>query len=254
MVVLNKKLLQRKQNDLPINHSYLVVTAAGNLEERKSKLDEGIISGYAVLWTSINDYQERFVKGAFAKSIQEYGPDSKSNYKIKFRDRHGKTCALVSKLVEDDIGLYFETAPMDNVQWAKDMLTQVRSGSINNFSIGFKHVWDRIEWDDEKDCMINLEARLFEISGVDIPSDIETYATRSAEESESTLHDDVEDFIKTLTRSVQLDARILFTRCMSLSKEAPTQERRQSPKNATPTETETDYNSLISKIQKIQFK
>lgn len=223
MPVLNKKIQQRKQLDLPINYC---TTPIGDLSERSTLLDKGVISGYGVVWSSVNDFGERFVKGAFSKSIQDYGPGSRSNYSIKYRDRHGKTCALMANLTEDDTGLYFETKPMDNVQWAKDMLTQVRSGSINNFSIGFKHCWDKIEYDSDNDIMINLEARLFEISGVDIPSDMETYAMRSTEEIEF-LQEEVDDFITTLPRSIQLEARKIFARCMSLSKDDEPFEIRQ---------------------------
>ncbi len=151
---LDPKIQQFQKREAPINYSNLQINAGGMLEERKSKtadysesLDKRIVKGYAVIWGSKNDYQER--------------------YKIKFRDRHGKSCSLFASIIEDDIGLYFETLPLDNVQWANDLLVQLKSGTINNFSIGFKHVWDRVEWDDEEDCMVNLEIRLFEISAVD---------------------------------------------------------------------------------------
>ena len=159
------------------------------------------------------------MKGAFAKSIDELGPKSNSNYKIKFRDRHGKTRSLFEEIYEDEIGLFFRTKPLDDVSWANDVLTQLRSGSLNNFSIGFNHVWDKVEWDDEDDCLVCLECNLFEISVVDIPSDMSTYAIRSVEPEY--LADDVEDFIVTLPKSKQLEARRLFAICMTLPQQEP---------------------------------
>lgn len=191
------------------------------MSERKvngeSLLDKRVVEGYGVLWGQRNSHGEKFVKGAFSKAINDLGPKSNSAYKIKFRDRHGKTCALFEELYEDEIGLFFRTMPLDDVSWANDVLTQLRSGSLNNFSIGFNHVWDKVEWDDDDDCLVCLEARLFEISVVDIPSDMSTYAIRSVEKEY--LVDDVEDFIASLPRSKQLEARKLFSICMTLQNE-----------------------------------
>lgn len=241
------KLTLLQKRDRPINYSLLSVDKSGALQERSSLLDQRIVEGYAVTWGSRNDYGEVFVKGCFAKSIADNGPGSGSNYEIKFRDRHGKTCALFEVIKEDEIGLYFRTKPLDNVSWCDDLLVQIRSGSINNFSIGFKHVWDKIEWDDENDSMINLEARLFEMSAVDIPSDMSSYAIRSMEEPEF-LIDDVEDFITKLPRSVRLEARKIFTRCMSLSNEEPNVRNAISLESKKPAKSGLDLNYLISKL------
>lgn len=246
---LNPKIKDFQKREMPINYSNLQVNTVGDIEERKSKLNERVVSGYGVIWGSKNDYGEVFVKGCAAKSINDIGPESNSNYKLKFRDRHGKSCALFTKLIEDDIGLYFETAPLDNVPWADDLLTQIRSGTINNFSIGFKHCWDRIEWDEENDSMINLEIRLFEISAVDIPSDSETFAVRSSEEPEY-LQEDIEDFILTLPKSKHLEARTIFTRCMLPVSEMPPIVKRKAQETDTPADTGIDYNYLISKLKK----
>ncbi len=251
---LDPKIQQFQKREAPINYSNLQINAGGMLEERKSKtadysesLDKRIVKGYAVIWGSKNDYQERFVKGCAAKSINDLGPASNSAYKIKFRDRHGKSCSLFASIIEDDIGLYFETLPLDNVQWANDLLVQLKSGTINNFSIGFKHVWDRVEWDDEEDCMVNLEIRLFEISAVDIPSDIETYAVRSMEEREY-LEDDIEDFIESLPKSKRIEARIILTRCMSPIDTESSQERSSSSRDNTPAKESIDFGFLIDNL------
>jgi HK97 family phage prohead protease len=212
----------------PINYSYLSVNAQGKICERKingkSILDERIVEGYAVIWGEVNSHGERFVKGAFSKAIKDIGPASNSNYQIKFRDRHGKTCSLFEDIYEDEIGLFFRTKPLDNVSWADDVLTQLRSGSLNNFSIGFKHVWDKVEWDEENDCLVCLEVRLFEISVVDIPSDMSTYVIRSAEKEY--VQEDVEEFIASLPKSKQLEARKLFSICITLQTEEQVDNKR----------------------------
>lgn len=253
--IIDNRIAEFQKRERPINYSNLYINEGGMLEERKANLSEfetklanRIVCGYGVIWGSKNDYREKFVKGCFAKSITDLGPDSNAAYKIKFRDRHGKSCSLFAKIVEDDIGLYFETLPLDKVSWADDLLVQLKSGTINNFSIGFKHIWDRVEWDDEEDCMINLEARLFEISAVDIPSDMATYAVRSNDEPEY-LEEDVEEFITSLPKSKQVEARIIFTRCMSPITTTPQIQNRSAPGKDTPTKKVIDFNYLIKKLE-----
>lgn len=217
-------------------------TATGGLKDR-------IVKGYGAIWASRNDHGEQFVKGAFGKSISELGPDSNANYQIKFRDRHGQALALFSVLKEDDIGLYFETKPLDKIRVADELLVQLESGTINNFSIGFRHIWDRIEWDDETDTLINLEAKLMEISAVDIPSDKGTHQVRSIEDNQY-LMEEVEDFICALPKTHQLDARKIITRCMSLGNtDAPLETRSRAPIISAPAETELDFDFLIKNFK-----
>ena len=239
------KIKEFQKRALPINYSSLEIRSDGKLVD--SKLDQRIVAGYGSIWGSVNDYDEFFVKGAFAKSISENGPNSNSTYKIKFRDRHGKSVSLFASLIEDDIGLYFETVPLDKVQWADDLLVQLKSGTINNFSIGFKYIWDRVEWDEENDCLIILEAQLFEISAVDIPSDVQTYAVRRANENIG-INDEVENFINKLPRKRQLEARRIFSRCMTPIDNAPDEKRSSPPIVSTPPKAQLDLNYLIKKF------
>lgn len=249
-----EQITKLKKRAAPINLRGLSVDDSGKLLEGKGEtfeelLAQRIVQGYAVIWGQANSHGERFVKGAFAKSISDLGPNSNSNYKIKFRDRHGKSVSLMAELEEDEIGLRFKTKPLDNVQWADDLLEQLRTGTINNFSIGFRYIWDKIEYDDETDELIMLEARLFEISGVDIPSDMETFAIRAAEDEE-TLLDETEAFIETLGRPMQLEARHLFSKYKALIDAEPLEQRRKALKerNEQPTTKKINYRSLISKI------
>lgn len=250
----SRELLAKLQKrDMPINYSNLEITDEGELQLRKTAklgLADRVVKGYGVIWNNRNDHGEIFIKGAFSKSIKETGPKSESKYQLKFRDRHGQALSLFEVIKEDDIGLYFETVPLDRIRAADELLVQLESGTINNFSIGFRHMWDKIEWDDEKDALINLEASLLEISAVDIPSDKKTYQVRSAEEIEY-LRDDVEDFILSLPGSKRFEARQIFTRCMSLSWEndEPQQENRSALITPKPIETELDLDYIINNFK-----
>lgn len=244
---LHPKILELKQRASAINYSSVSVNERGELEERESLLDQRIVEGYGVIWGSRNLHGEKFVKGCFAKSIKDNGPDSNSSYKIKFRDEHGRACSLFAELIEDEIGLYFKTKPLDDVEWANDVITQLRSGTLNNFSIGFNFVWDKVEWDESDDSLVALEVRLMEISVVSVPSDMNTFAIRSIGGNED-IEEYIEDFITSLPRKYQLQARKIFAFQKSLINEnEPFEQRDTTLDNDEPTEA-INYNYLIENL------
>jgi len=200
----------------PISYSSAKVNKEGKLENFDELLDQRIVQGYGCIWKNINSHQERFHRGAYAKSIKENGPGSGANYEIKFRDEHGRAMGLFDILEEDEIGLFFRTKPLDNVQWADDFLTQVRSGTINNFSNGFKYIFEQgaMKWNEQDKCVEIFKARLFEISGCAIPSDLGTFVLRSDDPEE--FIDELEEFIKKIPRPLQLETRKMFARQKAL--------------------------------------
>lgn len=249
-MTIQEKIKEIKQRAAPINYSTVSVNEMGKLEERESLLNQRIIEGYACVWSQKNSYSEIFIKGAFSKSLNERGAGSKSKYEIKFLYQHnqGDPLSLFEELKEDDIGLYFRTKPLDDVANADRTVKQIRSGTLNNFSIGFDYVWDRMEYDEKTDSLIIKEASLYEISVVGIPADMNTYAIRSKEQLEL-LHDETEDFIKTLPRINQLEARQLFARHKSLINITPLEQRQKAPDVTAPVETGLDFNYLINNFK-----
>lgn len=246
------KIKEIKQRAAPINYSSVSVNEMGELKERENLLDKRIVEGYAVIWGKRNDYGEKVMKGAYSKSINERGPGTNSNYEIKFLYQHsqGDPLGLFDELREDDIGLYFRTKPLDDVPSADRSIKQLRSRTLNNFSIGFDYIWDQVEYDEPSDSLIIKEAKLFEISVVSIPADMNTYAIRSKENIEL-LHDDTEDFIMSLPRSKQMEARQIFARHKTLLIQPD--EQRNIPLEQKPDETRVliDYNYLINNLNSL---
>lgn len=242
-MILHPKIEALRKLEAPINYCRMGKVST----DSKKMIDTRVVKGYGVMHSSRNSHGEMFLKGSFDKSINDNGPKSNAAYQLKFRDRHGKAMALFNDIGHDDEGLAFETKPLDRVAGSDDLLTQLDSGTINNFSIGFRHVWDKTEYDESTDTIICMEANLLEISAVDIPSDKGTYAKRGIEEMEY-LSEDIEEFIFTLPKSKQLDARIIFSRCMSLENQEPLEEIREALKKKKPTDTEWDFDYLISKL------
>lgn len=160
--------------------------------------------------------------------------------------------SLFAELEEDDYGLYFKTVPLDDVPNGDRCLKQIKSGTINQFSVGFDYVWDKIEYDDVNDCLVLLQIELYEISAVTIGSDSETYANRSVEAME-TLHDETEDFINTLPRKDRLEARKLFARYKSLVLIENTDEAPGVNSSEKKEERAIDYQFLLNNIKNIQL-
>lgn len=247
---LHPKIQALKSNAAPINYRYASISESGELETRDSLLDDRVVEGYGFIWGSTNMHKERFHKGAFERSIKENGPGSGAAYELKFRNRHGHALALFEELKEDNIGLYFRTKPLDAVAGADDVLTQLRSGTLNNFSGGFNYIFETnsMKWNDDDRVLDIYNARLFEISVEDIPSDMQTYAKRSAEDDDE-LYDETEEFIASLPRRLQLEARHIFARHKSLNGVESLDEKLNALRTTKPVETRAiDYNYLISKL------
>lgn len=246
-----ERLYQHKSKAAPINYRALKIDVNGELvEEISQSLEKRVVKGYLVQWGVRNMYGEKFVKGCFAKSIQEHGPDSNAAYKIKFLNQHrqNEPCALMSVLREDDFGLYFETMPFDDVSWANNLLTQIRSGTINNLSIGFDFIWDKIEFDDDDDSLVVIEARLFEGSAVSIPADMTTYIVRNVA-GFAEIHDRIDNFIAALPKKNQMEARELFSLQKSLINTEPQKKKLDAlRKNKPIKKKEIDYNYLLKNI------
>lgn len=247
---LHPQIANLKSKAAAINYRYVGATESLEIGKRDSLLDKRIVEGYGFIWGAVNMHKERFHRGAFERSIRENGPGSNAAFELKFRNRHGRSLSLFDELVEDEIGLYFKTKPLDNVEGADDVLTQLRSGTLNNFSGGFNYVFEQnaMKWDDKDEVIDIYNARLFEISVEDIPSDLKTFAIRSAED-EDELFDETEEFIKMLPRKFQLEARHIFARHKSQIEVESLDEKLKALNAVMPVETRgIDYNYLIKNL------
>ena len=133
------------------------------------------VSGYAAIWGNVDDAGDMLIKGCCAKSIAERGPASSTNRKIIFLWMHDidEPLGRITKLVEDDKGLYFE-AVVDKIPEGDRAIEQLKSGTLNQFSIGFLYVWDKCEYDSLRDAFVVKEINLFEISVVSLGCNEET--------------------------------------------------------------------------------
>ena len=107
-------------------------------------------------------YTELFIRGSFTRSIAERG------HKIKLLATHDHRRFPIGKatsLVERDNGLHGAFAIPATAE-GDDILTLVRDGVLDSFSVGFTPVRDR----REGDVLVRTECAIREVSLVGMPA------------------------------------------------------------------------------------
>jgi HK97 family phage prohead protease len=247
---LHPKVKELKTRAMPINYSSLGIDSKGEL------VDDLTGKAYLCVWGTRDTYGTVWMKGSWAKSIRERGPESTANQKIAFCWQHDLTDPIgrFTKLVEDDYGVYSEFVfdNPDDVPSAKRAISQIRSGTINGYSFGFDFVWDKMKYDEKTDNVLVYEADIMEGSPVTLPSIKETYTVRSEKqwnEEKELLHDYTEDFIKSIPRKHQLELRQLITRHISLAKAEPLELRQIALEQREPVEAALDFEYILQNLK-----
>lgn len=233
-MVLHSKVKELKTRANPVNYSN-----PGNASN-ELQIDERRVKMYLAVWGIPDDHNTIFLKGCCSKSIQERGPKSNSKYKIACLYMHdqGNPMGVFDVLEEDDYGLYAEVV-FDQVDGGGEIdrvLGQVRSGTLNQFSIGFNYIWDKVEFDDKTGMFLLKEIDLYEGSVVTIAANQETYAVRSGhteQEERESLVEETESLLRTLPRQKQLEMRQLITKHISLAKLEPPEKKLEALREQT---------------------
>lgn len=183
------------------------------------------ISGYAAVFNNRDKAGDILLKGCFAKSIQDRGPESQANDKIIMLWQHDQhePIGKISVLFEDEKGLYFE-AVIDDVERGNQAIKQLESGTLNQFSIGYSYVWEKCEYDQERDAFIVKEVVLYEISVVSIGCNGETeYLGLKSESTDpyEELKNEIESAIKGLPIRKKEEIQTLVRKALSLGQFKP---------------------------------
>ena len=183
------------------------------------------ISGYAAIFNNRDKAGDILLKGCFAKSIQDRGPESQANDKIIMLWQHDQhePIGKISVLIEDEKGLYFE-AVIDDVERGNQAIKQLESGTLNQFSIGYSYVWEKCEYDQERDAFIVKEVVLYEISVVSIGCNGETeYLGLKSESTDpyEELKNEIESAIKGLPIRKKEEIQTLVRKVLSLGQFKP---------------------------------
>lgn len=189
--------------------------------------DSRIITGYAAIFGNKDKSGDILIKGCFSKSIQDRGPESSANDKIIMLWMHdmNEPIGNIVTLVEDDRGLYFE-AKIDDVTRGEQAIKQLESGTLNQFSIGYQYVWEKCEYDSEKDAFLVREVKLYEISVVSIGCNGETEylglkSIEDAENSYKELNEEISDVCSGMSALKQQKIQRIISKAMSLASIKP---------------------------------
>lgn len=100
----------------------------------------GIVTGYASIFNNIDSDDDMIMAGAFAKTIQERGPESaKPRIKHLWQHNSWEPIGIPIVLKEDDKGLYFETQ-FGKDRSSQDKLQQHIDKIITELSIGYNTI------------------------------------------------------------------------------------------------------------------
>lgn len=102
---------------------------------------------YSNSFDKMDDQLDIIRKGAFAKSINEWGPQSSGNRKVKHCLFHDETKlpGAIAELSEDNYGLRV-AVKMSDTQLGNDTLQYYQDGVYSEHSIRIGYVKDRIKW------------------------------------------------------------------------------------------------------------
>lgn len=150
--------LGKTEKDLP----YETFGGVGTGQTKRVDTESRVVAGYYTSWETIDADNERFVQGAFSRSIQEDGPNAE-NQRIKHLYQHDIR-GVVGKprvLKEDEFGLYFETEIVGTAL-GNDVL-RMYDADLFEHSVGFMRL-DEVRQDDG--VVEIVEAQLMEGSSV----------------------------------------------------------------------------------------
>lgn len=211
------------------------------------------ISGYAAVFNNKDTAGDILLRGCFAKSIQDRGPESQANDKIIMLWQHQQSEPIgrISVLREDEKGLYFE-AVIDDVERGNQTIKQLESGTLNQFSIGYSYVWEKCEQSIALDAFLVKEVVLYEISVVSIGCNGETeYLGLKAEGNDpyEELKNEIETALKGLPIRKKEEIQTVISKALSLG-----QFKSEMPRKADEPLEEVKADKKIKLFGNIKFK
>lgn len=185
--------------------------------------DRPKIVGYASVFNQMSDdlggFKEIVRPGAFKKTIAESDIRALFNHDPNYVLGRKKTGTLT--LEEDEHGLRISVDPPDTT-WARDLLTSIKRGDIDQMSFGFKTIKDEWEKRDGENLRFLDEARLFDISPVTFPAYPQT--------------------------TVAVRAKV-----ESIAKETPPEPANKGHSEAEPVKTDHSHRAELAEIEKVEL-
>lgn len=202
-----------------------------------------------------DDDKDIIVKGAFSKSIQERGPRSSTFRKIAYLKYHNYNLPVgpVKELREENDYLV-AVASIDPTPEGDTTLTQYNTGTLNQHSIGYRYIWDKMEYSDTEDAFICKEIDLWEGSAVVAGANentplLEIRGMTSADQM-ATCIDEIDKLLKAVEIKTQYDLRKSISKILALAE--CTEPNKSLLSTTEPQKIEViDYDKLIEAVRSI---
>ena len=175
-------------------------------------MKEGIVTGYAASFGTMDSDRDIIMPGAFSKTIKEQGPKS-TQPRIKHLLNHNTSQPIGNpmSLVEDSKGLLYESKIGTN-SVAVDFLKMVDSGLITEHSIGYSTIKKTVtnpdaDWREQTTQLHEL--KLYEFSSLTAWG-ANQYTPLIGVKSLQSVEDRIERLIKAIDKGTFTDTTFLF--------------------------------------------
>jgi uncharacterized protein len=205
--------------------------------------EDRTVEFYAAVWGNKDMADDILYKGCCAKSIAEHGPDSTSNQKILMLAYHdmSKPIGKLLSITEDDHGLLCK-AEIAKTAAGEEVIELIKSGVVNQFSIGFKYIWDKVRYEEEDETFHVYEIKLFEVSAVSIGAN-EMTGTKGIDQDD--LSKRTEILLKSLSPEIGLTIRQYMAEWCALGQSLPQKAQVESEPKAPEV-------SVLEKVEKLK--
>lgn len=156
----NIQLEEQRQDK---NMSLPWITKNTSTEIRGVDVDKRIVEGYYSVFDFKDSDGDVMMKGCYEKTIKENGPYGKNRIMHLYQHDPLQVLGKPMELIEDGKGLYFRTMIADT-NLGTDVLKLYKQGVLTEHSVGINFV--KREYDNEKDCYMVKEAKMWEGSTV----------------------------------------------------------------------------------------
>jgi HK97 family phage prohead protease len=245
-----------------------VYQTKGSIEIKDMDVEKRQVAIYLSKFDVIDSDMDLIRKGAFAKSIQEHGPDSTSNRKIQFLRFHDwtKPIGKFLELAEDDNGL-FAVAQLGQSTLGEDAWNDYADGIIREHSIGFQYMSDKMKYiEDETKTnggyWLISEVKLWEGSAVTFGANeytnvVDVMKSGNKVDFVQKISNEIDTLVKSLVtgkgtdeRLFDIEMRIKFlnSQLVSLAEHNPTDVKGQLVESKTETP-QFDWSDVIQKIK-----
>lgn len=169
-----------------------------------------------------DDDNDIIIKGAFSKSINDRGPKSSTHRKIAYLKYHNWNLPVGPlKDIWEDEKYLIAVANVDPTPEGDTTVTQYQTGTLNQHSIGYRYLWDKMEYSENDDAFICKEIDLWEgsavVAGANENTPLLEVRGMNTESQIAQAMDELEKMLKAVEIRNQYDLRKTISRLLALT-------------------------------------